>query len=74
MNYTDGPTRKLICNLKRLRLKHGLSISELAHKTNISKTRLDKLENGQVRYISLTQLDRLCKVFNLNCISELITF
>lgn len=58
-------------NLKRLRTKRNLSISELSKSTGMSKNFLERLENGNAKSISYKNLNSLCHVFQLESVNEL---
>ena len=58
-------------NIKQLREKFNLSLSELSKKTGISKSFLQKLENGKASYITFEQLNSLCVAFSVLSINEL---
>lgn len=57
-----------------LRLRRGLSVEQLAFMINSEPAWILQLENGQAEKISFNQLDRLCKVFNIASLNELIMF
>ena len=60
------PTEKEIKRaeeLKRLRLKHGLSLDEVAQKLNISKVTLSRYENTDITNIPMGNIEQLAKIY-----------
>lgn len=72
-NYKEK-IKKTGTNLRRLRLKRGLSVEQLASLMNSEPELVLQLENGQAEEISFKQLDRLYYIFNLTSLNELIIF
>lgn len=60
--------------LRSLRVARGLSVEQLAALINSEPALILQLENGQAEEISFKQLDRLCFIFNLTSLNELIIF
>ncbi len=55
-------------NLKRLRLKKGISQESLALSANLDRTYIPSIEKGE-RNVSITVVEKLAKALNVN-ISE----
>lgn len=51
--------------IKKLRLQNDLSQSELADRIGTNKSTLSKIENGQIKDITLSTGMRLAKYFNM---------
>ena len=64
-------TRTFAMNLKRVRLKRGLTQVQLAKKLHMKQPHLAMLESGARRNPSLDTLRRLAKALRCN-ISELV--
>lgn len=58
--------------IKELRIKEGLSQEEFAFKCDLDRTYITSLERGK-RNISLTNLEKIAKAFNLS-LSEFFNF
>ncbi len=74
MHNYEEKMKKTGENLRSLRLRRGLSVEQLAFMINSEPAWILQLENGQAEKISFNQLDRLCKVFNIASLNELIMF
>lgn len=55
--------------IKELRIKEGLSQEEFAFKCDLDRTYITSLERGK-RNISLTNLEKIAKAFNLAKLKE----
>ena len=58
-------------NIKQLRLKKGLTQTELAQLCDMSTENLQKIEQGRSRMIKYEHIDLLCSVLGC-CVQELI--
>lgn len=56
--------REIICILEQARIKYGMSIAELARRTDTAKKRLWYALNGQ-REMRVDEFIKLCAFFNL---------
>ena len=74
MHYRDMEKRKARCEarnkrfaesaveMKELRIRLGVTQSELARKTGVTRTMIWSIENGRA-YLSDTMLERIAKAF-----------
>ena len=55
----------LLYNLKRIRIKKGLTLKQLSQRTGISTTYLNDLENLKRDNLGYERMERLTKVLNV---------
>ena len=60
---TDGPTdddHRVVCHLDRLLAERGMTLVDLAARTDITVVNLSVLKNGRARAIRFTTLTAVC--------------
>lgn len=62
------------CHLSTLMGKHRMKIAEVARLTDLNRSTISSLYKDEAKRIDTAAIDRLCKLFQCQSISELIEY
>lgn len=65
--------RKLVIHIHELIKREGLTLSKLALETDIDKSRLSRLANGQREYLYIEYLIKIAETLDIDDLNEIVS-